>query len=138
MKSEQVMRDHGKTFFWATTFIPKEKAEDIYTLYAFCRFVDDLVDVRELSCKTIIEDLENQESEILPVKRFLSMTSRRKMSLEPAKNLVNTLENDRSGQRIESWRKHEAIDVPNMLNLFFISLAALTFPHMILVEAVKN
>jgi Brp/Blh family beta-carotene 15,15'-monooxygenase len=34
--------------------------------------------------------------------------------------------------------EHEAIDVPTMLNLFFISLAALTFPHMILVEAVKN
>lgn len=104
MKSEQVMRDNGKTFFWATTFIPREEAEDIYTLYAFCRFVDDLVDVRELSCKKIIEDLENQDSEIPPVQRFLSMTSRRKMSLEPAKILVNTLENDRSGQRIESWR----------------------------------
>lgn len=105
MKSAQVMRDHGKTFFWATTFFPKAEAEDIYTLYAFCRFVDDLVDVRGLSCKKIIEDLENQESEILPVQRFLSMASRRKMSLEPAKILVNTLENDRSGQRIESWRK---------------------------------
>ena len=104
MESEKIMRDHGKTFFWATTFIPKEEAEDIYTLYAFCRFVDDLVDIKKLSCKKIIEDLENEESEILPLQRFLSMTSRRKMSLEPAKILVNTLENDRSGQRIESWR----------------------------------
>ena len=34
--------------------------------------------------------------------------------------------------------KHEVIDVPTMLNLFFISLAALTFPHMILVEATSN
>ena len=34
--------------------------------------------------------------------------------------------------------EQKAIDVPTMLNLFFISLAALTFPHMILVEAVKN
>lgn len=34
--------------------------------------------------------------------------------------------------------ENEAIDVPTMLNLFFISLAALTFPHMILVEATKN
>lgn len=34
--------------------------------------------------------------------------------------------------------EHEAIDIPTMLNLFFISLAALTFPHMILVEAIND
>lgn len=104
MKSEEVMRDHGKTFFWATAYLPSEEAEDIYTLYAFCRFVDDLVDVKGLSCQKIIEDLESQESKIPTVERFLAMTSRRKMSLEPAKILVNTIENDRCGQRIESWR----------------------------------
>lgn len=124
MTSEQVMRDHGKTFFWATAFIPKEEAEDIYTLYAFCRFVDDLVDVRGLSCKKIIEDLENQESEILPVQKFLSMAARRKMSLEPAKILVNTLENDRSGQRIESWRNllHYCYGVASTVGLMMCAI----------------
>ena len=34
--------------------------------------------------------------------------------------------------------EHEAIDLSVMFNLFFISLAALTFPHMILVEAAKK
>lgn len=34
--------------------------------------------------------------------------------------------------------EREVIDVSAMLNLFFISLAALTFPHMILVETVKK
>lgn len=34
--------------------------------------------------------------------------------------------------------EREALDVPTMLNLFFISLAALTFPHMILVEAIHE
>ena len=104
MKSDEVMRNHGKTFFWATTFLPHAEAEDIHTLYAFCRFVDDLVDVKGLSCQKIIEDLESQQSEIPPVKRFLSMATRLKMSLDPAKILVNTIEKDRSGQRIDSWR----------------------------------
>ena len=104
MKSEEVMRHHGKTFFWATTFLPTKEAEDIHILYAFCRFVDDLVDLKGLSCQKIIEDLENQQSKIVPVENFLSMALRRKMSLEPAKILVNTLETDRSGQRIESSR----------------------------------
>jgi len=124
MTSEQVMRDHGKTFFWATAFIPKEEAEDIYTLYAFCRFVDDLVDVRELSCKKIIEDLENQESEIPPVQKFLSMAARRKMSLEPAKILVNTLENDRNGQKIETWRNllHYCYGVASTVGLMMCAI----------------
>jgi hypothetical protein len=34
--------------------------------------------------------------------------------------------------------KQGALDLNWMMNLFFISLAALTFPHMILVEAVKR
>ncbi|MBN9376807.1 MAG: hypothetical protein BGO14_01410 [Chlamydiales bacterium 38-26] len=34
--------------------------------------------------------------------------------------------------------EHETMDIPLMLNLFFISLAALTLPHMIVVEASKK
>lgn len=131
MKSEQVMRDHSKTFFWATAFIPKEEAEDIYTLYAFCRFVDDLVDVKKLSCKKIIEDLKNQESEIVPVQKFLAMTFRRKMSLEPAKILVNTLENDREGQRIESWRNllHYCYGVASTVGLMMCDILGVKNPQ---------
>lgn len=104
METKQVMRNHGRTFFWASAFLPREEAEDIYTLYAFCRFVDDHVDINGLSCQKIIEDLEIKKSDMIPLQKFLSMASRRKMSLEPAKILVKTIEVDREGQRIDSWR----------------------------------
>ncbi|MDB4040526.1 phytoene/squalene synthase family protein [Methylophilaceae bacterium] len=39
-----VMRKHGKTFFWATWFLEKEIASLLYAVYAFCRRLDDLVD----------------------------------------------------------------------------------------------
>lgn len=34
----------AKTFFFASVFLPKPKREACYAVYAFCRYVDDLVD----------------------------------------------------------------------------------------------
>mgnify|MGYP002861106592 CR=1 FL=1 len=36
---------HAKTFAFASHFIPREKRNACYAVYAFCRYVDDLVDV---------------------------------------------------------------------------------------------
>jgi phytoene synthase len=40
----QVMRTHGKTFFWASWFLEREVSNRLYAIYAFCRRIDDLVD----------------------------------------------------------------------------------------------
>jgi len=39
-----VMRKHGKTFFWATWFLEKDIASLLFAVYAFCRRLDDMVD----------------------------------------------------------------------------------------------
>ena len=39
-----VMRKHGKTFFWASWFLDGELASLVFAVYAFCRRLDDLVD----------------------------------------------------------------------------------------------
>ena len=39
-----VMKNHGKTFFWATAFLEKKTANNLYSIYAFCRRIDDLID----------------------------------------------------------------------------------------------
>jgi len=36
---------HAKTFYFASHFIPNEKRAACYAVYAFCRYVDDIVDV---------------------------------------------------------------------------------------------
>lgn len=36
---------HAKTFYFASHFIPKSKRAACYAVYAFCRYVDDIVDV---------------------------------------------------------------------------------------------
>ena len=44
MKNNLVMRKHGKTFYWASYFLDKTNMEAIYSIYSFCRRIDDMVD----------------------------------------------------------------------------------------------
>ena len=41
----QVTFTHAKTFYFASHFISREKRAACYAVYAFCRYVDDIVDV---------------------------------------------------------------------------------------------
>ncbi len=42
--SRKVTRGSGSNFYYAFLFLPKQKREAIYAVYAFCRLSDDLVD----------------------------------------------------------------------------------------------
>ncbi len=44
---EKVTRDHSKSFYFASSFLPEEKRRAIRALYAFCRYSDDIVDEPE-------------------------------------------------------------------------------------------
>jgi len=44
MKSEQITRKSKSNFRYSFFFLPKEKREAIYELYAFCRQTDDIAD----------------------------------------------------------------------------------------------
>ncbi|WP_322507003.1 phytoene/squalene synthase family protein, partial [Anaerolinea sp.] len=50
---EQIIREHSKTFYFATALLPSRKRYAIRALYAFCRASDDLVE-RE---QTTLSDL---------------------------------------------------------------------------------
>lgn len=105
MNSKEIMKKNGRTFFWASQFLPHEEAQNIQDLYAFCRFVDDLVDVQGKCCGQIVEDLEKKRSHIEQVQALLCMASKKKMSLEPAKILVSTLDKDRKGKIIDTYKE---------------------------------
>lgn len=102
MNPKEIMRQNGKTFFLAARFLPSTIREDITILYTFCRFIDDLVDIKGESCHKILDDLETHQSMSPQVQQFLTMANKRKMSLEPAKILVSTLEKDRKGICLET------------------------------------
>lgn len=40
----KVVKKSGSSFYWAMRLLPKEKREAMFTLYAFCRHIDDIVD----------------------------------------------------------------------------------------------
>jgi len=39
-----VTRQHAKNFYYAFLFLPKAQRDAIYTVYAFCRYCDDIAD----------------------------------------------------------------------------------------------
>ncbi len=39
-----VVREHGKTFFFASSFLPSNQRNAIHAAYAWCRIADDIVD----------------------------------------------------------------------------------------------
>lgn len=41
---ERITKEHSKTFYLASTILPREKRRSVRALNAFCRYVDDLVD----------------------------------------------------------------------------------------------
>lgn len=49
-----IIRQHSKTFYFATGLLPRPKRRAIHALYAFCRATDDLVDKENAS----LEDVE--------------------------------------------------------------------------------
>jgi phytoene synthase len=65
-ETEQIIRAHSKTFFFATALLPQRSRRAIRSLYAFCRTSDDLVD-----CDTTTQaDLAAWRAEVaLPASR---------------------------------------------------------------------
>ena len=41
---KSIVKKSGTSFFWSMRMLPKAKREAMYTIYAFCRHIDDIVD----------------------------------------------------------------------------------------------
>jgi len=42
--AQTITRDSNTSFYYSFSFLPKHKREAIHTVYAFCRYTDDIVD----------------------------------------------------------------------------------------------
>jgi phytoene desaturase len=97
---DQVMADHAKTFTWAARFLGDDVRSELAELYAFCRFVDDVVDrvqpraqARALLARVRV-DLERGESDLPAVARFLDLARRHGLSMDTPLELIDGMEQD--------------------------------------------
>jgi phytoene synthase len=98
MKNNLLMRKYGKTFYWASFFLDNAKMQAIYSIYSFCRKIDDMVDEaenlniakkklhifmdawREGKSHSIIEVLKNIPKENWPNQKLVEMFLNGQMS----------------------------------------------------------
>lgn len=43
---KEIIKENSKSFYKAFSRLPKDKANAIFAVYAFCRTADDLIDLR--------------------------------------------------------------------------------------------
>ncbi len=115
-------RHHAKTFYFASHVLPAQKRSDAYAVYAFCRYVDDQIDLApdEGSRLRALADLEHllhgayQVEEPKTLMRslpwlmaFRETSQRRSIPQDYFQDLLRGVEMDRGRVRIQTWDEME-------------------------------
>jgi phytoene synthase len=93
------MKRNGKSFWFASLFLPRQVAADAARLYAFCRTMDDLADIAVTEdSKAVLaqvrEDLKIGATSIPDVQDFLALADQYKLPCEAAEYLIATFMQD--------------------------------------------
>jgi phytoene synthase len=114
----RMTRHHATTFYFASHVLPAHKRNDAYAVYAFCRYVDDQVDLApsEVERQQAIEDLEKlldaayaperpeRLEESLPwLESFRETIRRRGIPESYFQDLIAGVEMDRGRVRLKNW-----------------------------------
>lgn len=91
----KIMRRNGKSFWFASLFLPRTIAADAAELYAFCRRMDDLADENDdpeavTRLNSVRFDLQNGSSNDPSVQALLSLARRYSLDLRVADHLVQS------------------------------------------------
>jgi phytoene synthase len=114
-------RHHAKTFYFASRFLPARKRNDAYAVYAFCRHVDDQIDLApdEAARLRALADLahllhaaysSDQQAEYLQaslpwLRAFRETVQRRHIPARYFEDLLAGVEMDRGRVRIQTWEE---------------------------------
>lgn len=105
--ARRTLTHKSKSFSWAGRFFDRETAEDVATLYQFCRLVDDIADHQQprparRQLAAIRSDLANGHSAHRHVKAFIDMARRRGIDPQVPALLVEAVANDTGAVRLAS------------------------------------
>ena len=93
------LKRNGKSFWFASLFLPRQVAADAARLYAFCRTMDDLADVAvtpesKATLSQVRGDLQSGVTSIPAVQDFLALASQYRLPCEAAQYLIATFIQD--------------------------------------------
>jgi len=116
----QMTQHHARTFYFASHALPAQKRSDAYAVYAFCRYVDDRIDLAPTETERVAAfgELEKildaaYRSEVptelvaeLPwLLSFRETSGRRGIPRNYFQDLLTGVEMDRGRVRIENWEE---------------------------------
>jgi phytoene synthase len=107
LDGRSVLQAHGKSFYFAGRFLGRETLEACARLYAFCRYVDDEVDmattveVARASLEQIRDELRRGVSQRPAVADFIALSGEHALSGEVTEALLDGMESDLGPVRIE-------------------------------------
>ncbi|HEY8446590.1 MAG TPA: phytoene/squalene synthase family protein [Thermomicrobiales bacterium] len=106
---EAIAREHGRTFFLASRFLPRRRRRAILAAYAYCRIADDLVDRSETqSPAAITAALAQWEDELIAPRHPVAIAfahARKEFDIpvEPVRDLLTGIRMDLAGTRFADW-----------------------------------
>ncbi len=106
---EDVAREYGRTFYFASRFLPSDRRRAIYAVYAFCRVADDIVDrAPATGVAAAARALDAWETELdLPLHpiavTFAAVRERYGVPREAARDLLAGVRMDMDHQPFMTW-----------------------------------
>lgn len=140
-------RQHAKTFHFASHVLPPQKRSDAYAVYAFCRYVDDQIDLApdEISRQRAFADLEHvlhsayqvEESGLrrsLPwLTAFRETIRRRSIPCHYFEDLLAGVEMDQGRVRVKNWEQLDkyCYHVASVVGLIMVHVLTEPAPELI-------
>jgi phytoene synthase len=146
----KMTQQHATTFYFASHTLPVEKRADAYAVYAFCRYVDDEIDlapnatVRKTSFQGLREILglvyggtsetrTEAEARLPWLMAFHETAMRRQIPLTYFQDLLTGVEGDQGTVRIANWPELElyCYRVASVVGLIMTHVLTQPQPHLL-------
>jgi phytoene synthase len=146
----ELTRHHAKTFYFASHVLPAQKRSDAYAVYAFCRHVDDQIDLApdEAARLRALADLSHLlHSAYLPASgqeagfgnslpwlpAFRETAQRRAIPAAYFEDLLTGVEMDRGRVRLQTWEELDryCYRVAGVVGLIMVHMLAEPAPELL-------
>jgi phytoene synthase len=113
--NQSLTKSYAKTFYFSLAFLNKEKRQDIYAIYGFCRYSDNLVDDEPDKIKAendlnlwrqkLQSGLDTGDTDDIVLKSFIHVVKKYKIDPRLAFELLDGMEMDLKQNRFETYEE---------------------------------